>query len=205
MLNDLDAVDWKSLTHAYGEATDVPELLRVLLSPDAKAREAAHYELSSSIWHQGTVYSATAAAVPFLYELLNAPDVPDKSSIACLLANIADGSGYLEANAVGDFLEPAWRTILKEQNKSLENELSREATETALVRRAASKDLMFLLPFLNDDEPEIRRCVALAFANYPEHASWSLPAIDAALTSEKDEDVRFALLASKERLGTHAE
>ena len=51
MLNGLDAVDWKSLTHAYGEATDVPGLLRALLSPDGKVREETVYELFGNIWH----------------------------------------------------------------------------------------------------------------------------------------------------------
>ncbi|MDZ7617237.1 MAG: PBS lyase, partial [Patescibacteria group bacterium] len=74
MLEGLDTVDWASLRHAYGEATDVPGLLSALLSPDPKLREEATCELFGNIWHQGTVYPASAAAVPFLYELLTAPD-----------------------------------------------------------------------------------------------------------------------------------
>ncbi len=84
MLDGLDLIDWGSLSHAYGEASDVPEILRSLLSPDAA--EDAAYELYGNIWHQGTVYSATAAAVPFLYELLAQPAVKGRSGIAHLLA-----------------------------------------------------------------------------------------------------------------------
>lgn len=127
MLEGLDAVDWASLTHAYGEATDVPGLLRSLLSSDPKVREDAVYELFGNIWHQGTVYSASVAAVPFLYELLTAPGAQGKPAIALLLASIAGGVGYLEVHAVGDFGDPTWREILAEQGKSLEDEVSREA------------------------------------------------------------------------------
>ena len=32
MLEGLDAVEWAQLTHAYGAAVDVPELIRALTS-----------------------------------------------------------------------------------------------------------------------------------------------------------------------------
>jgi hypothetical protein len=200
MLERLDNVHWASLTHAYGTATDVPSLLRSLLSPDGKKRERAVYDLFGNIWHQGTVYPATAAAVPFLYELLIAPDVPGKTDITQLLACIADGVGYLEVHAVGDFGEPTWRKILGEKGKTLEGELEREQAEIASVRRAASNGLPHLIPYLRDNEPEIRRLVAVAFGNYPEHAGVSLPALEAAESSESDEEVRAALQESKARL-----
>lgn len=200
MLDGLENVDWGSLTHAYGEATDVPPLLRSLLSSDAKERERAVDDLFGNIWHQGTVYPATAAAVPFLYELLTAPEVPSKTDIAQLLACIADGVGYLEVHAVGDFGEPTWREILGQDGKKLEDELVREHAETTSVRQAASKGLPHLIPYLKDSEPESRRLVAVALANYPEHAGLSLPALAAAESSESDEEVLAAIKESTARL-----
>ncbi len=200
MLEGLDEVDWSSLTHAYGDATDVPDLLRALLSPNPKEREKTVYKLFGNIWHQGTVYPASAAATPFLYELLTVPEVQDKPAIAHLLSSIAEGVGYLKVHAVGDFGEPTWRKILSEQGKTLEGELSREADEINAVHRAASAGLNLLLPYLSDSEAEIRRSVASALGNYPEHSSWSLPAIEAALASEVVEEVQEALSDSKERL-----
>jgi len=199
MLEGLDRVDWTSLRHAHGAATDVPGSLRSLLSADPKMRDEAIYDLFGNIWHQGTVYAASAAAVPFLYELLTAPGVQDKSNIAHLLASIADGVGYLEVHAVGDVGEPTWRKILAAKGKTLEAELEREAAEINAVRRAASEGLRHLLPYLSDSEPEIRLSVAAALGNYPEHADWSLPAIEVVLAEEKDEDVREALAESKAR------
>ena len=146
------------------------------------------------------MYAASAAAVPFLYELLTAPEVQDKPAIAHLLASIAEGVGYLEVHAVDDFGVPTWRKILSDQGKTLEGELAREAAETRAVHRAASAGLRHLLPYLHNPGSEIRRSIASALGNYPEHETWSLPALDAALISETDEEVREALADSKARI-----
>jgi HEAT repeat protein len=200
MLEGLDQIDWASLRHAYGQASDVPDLLRALLSSKTKVRHEAIYELFGTLYHQGTVYSASAAAVPFLYELLTAPNVRDKSCLACLIASIADGAGYLEVHAVDDFGEPTWRKILAQQGKTLEDELKHEAAEIQAVRQAVAAGLQHLRPYLRDSEPEVRYSVAVALGNYPEHAGWSLPAIEAALASEADHEVRQALARSQARL-----
>lgn len=64
----LDSVRWAELEHAYGEADDLPGMLRALAGDDEQAAEALD-ELWSSILHQGTVYAATVQAVPFLAQL----------------------------------------------------------------------------------------------------------------------------------------
>ncbi|MFD8205571.1 hypothetical protein ACFV2S_04040 [Streptomyces sp. NPDC059695] len=65
-LDGLDALPWASSSHAYGSAEDVPDLLRALAGPDAAAADEALSELYGSVLHQGTVYAASAEAVPFL-------------------------------------------------------------------------------------------------------------------------------------------
>ena len=198
MLDGLDAIDWGSLSHAYGEASDVPQIIRSLLSPAVS--EDAAYELYGNIWHQGTVYPATAAVVPFLYEILAAPEVTGRSGIAHLLACIAAGRGYLEVHAVSPFGEKAWREILAKRGESLEEAMAREAAVTVSVRRAASLGLPALVPFLRDDEPEIRRAVASALGEYPEYATLSLPALTASAEREVDEEARDAIREAIDRL-----
>ncbi|MEU9245479.1 hypothetical protein [Streptomyces sp. NPDC048385] len=66
----LDQVDWSRLCHAYGSAEDIPALLRDLASPAEETAAEAEQELWGSIVHQGTVYTATAPAVPFLARLV---------------------------------------------------------------------------------------------------------------------------------------
>jgi hypothetical protein len=58
-------IDWPSLRHAYGAASDVPALLD-RLSPDP--HDEAWGELWSRICHQGSAYSASFAALPALAE-----------------------------------------------------------------------------------------------------------------------------------------
>ncbi|MFE4608959.1 hypothetical protein ACFRK5_11455 [Streptomyces niveus] len=62
---DLDAQPWADREHAYGSADDVPGRLRALASDDAEEAEEALYELYGNIVHQGSVYEATAHAVPY--------------------------------------------------------------------------------------------------------------------------------------------
>jgi hypothetical protein len=91
MLDDLDDIDWSSLEHAYGPATDVPEHLRGLLAGSAQERGRALSGLYGGICHQGTRYEASAPAVPFLLELLEDPATPDRAAIAGLVAAVAVG------------------------------------------------------------------------------------------------------------------
>ncbi|MFF5726962.1 hypothetical protein [[Kitasatospora] papulosa] len=63
---EVDAQQWAGLTHAYGSAADVPDCLRALAGDDDEKAAEALSELYGSILHQGSVYEATAHAVPFL-------------------------------------------------------------------------------------------------------------------------------------------
>src|SRR6516162_19752 len=91
MLERLDRVDWASLTHAYGPASDTLDHIRQLASSRASQRKAARGALYSTIFHQGTRYAATAPAVPFLFELLDDPGTPERGEIIRLLVHLAVG------------------------------------------------------------------------------------------------------------------
>lgn len=91
MLDGLDQIDWARLGHAYGPAKDVPEQIRALCSADPDTRAKARWQLYGNIFHQGTRYEATAYAVPFLIEVLGAPDTVDRAELLELLSSIAIG------------------------------------------------------------------------------------------------------------------
>src|SRR5262249_15671193 len=146
-----DTIDWATLTHAHGAATNVPGLLRSLLSDDADLRMDALSTLHEYIWHQGDVYPASAAAVPFLYELLIHPDVQEKEGIVSLLGCIATGTGAWERNVRNDG-EEMWRTILARQGQSLEQRLVAEAVALKAIHKNVSEGLQHLLPYLSDRE-----------------------------------------------------
>ncbi|ANZ39147.1 hypothetical protein BBK82_26815 [Lentzea guizhouensis] len=91
MLTGLDQVDWARLSHAHGPATDVPDQIRDLLADEPSVRRRAVNELFGNIYHQGTVYEATAHAVPFLLEVLASPGCQERPHVLALLTAIVTG------------------------------------------------------------------------------------------------------------------
>ncbi|MBM2614190.1 hypothetical protein JIG36_01295 [Actinoplanes sp. LDG1-06] len=84
-------VDWAGLRHAYGSAEDVPGNVAALGSADEDERREAFGELYTSIIHQGNRYSASAAAVPLLLDLVAEPSTPERDLPLYLLGLIAVG------------------------------------------------------------------------------------------------------------------
>jgi hypothetical protein len=190
----LDAVDWGALSHAFGSAENVPQLLRKLISTDPDTRWEAFDELTNTVWHQGTVYSVSSHVVPFLIAMLSSPDTPDKRLPAVLLAMLADGSSGLEVHALGDSPTAArMRAWLAEEGRDLEAELAQEREWVKETRLAVGEAVPLLLPFLSDKEPGVRESVALGLARYPERADGLLPPLTAALHREIEEYVRKAI------------
>jgi hypothetical protein len=107
LLEGLLSVNWAALNHAYGSAADVPGLLRALANPDRAAgaiteaarlgersvRDEAIWQLWGNVFHQGSLYQASAKTVPFLVEILR--DGPDEAELRSFLLS------YLNHLALG--------------------------------------------------------------------------------------------------------
>lgn len=64
-LFSLESSRWSELEHTYGQASDIPSLLKQLVEvPDSSDNKEPWFPLWSSLAHQGDVYSASFAAVP---------------------------------------------------------------------------------------------------------------------------------------------
>ena len=76
---DLGSIRWNELTHAYGNAGDIPKLLEQAAKwPLAeKYQDEPYFSLWSSLCHQGDAYSASYAAVPHLASFCDA-EAPKK-------------------------------------------------------------------------------------------------------------------------------
>jgi hypothetical protein len=62
---------WNELEHAYGNASDIPGLLKQLSAlPVAAGEDEPWFSLWSALAHQGDVYSASFAAVPHVIAAL---------------------------------------------------------------------------------------------------------------------------------------
>jgi hypothetical protein len=92
VLEGLDDVPWSDHSHAYGQASDVPVALRAVAAGGDAADDAMEW-LWRAIWHQGTIYSASALAVPFVTELAATPslDVEHRRGLILLLFSIGRG------------------------------------------------------------------------------------------------------------------
>ena len=200
MLDGLDAIDWASVTHAYGPADDVPDMIRAMTSDDAEIRQQAFYQAYGNIWHQGTVYAATAPAVPFLLELAAAPTLPDRHRVLELLFHLAHGSSYLD---VHQHLSVVGET-LKEQRDfgdDLAEELKWVQAATAAV--AAGKDVYLTL--LSDDVPAVRRHAARMLTCCPDHRSEIVPALIRTLDFDDDAGARATALSAVAALAANDE
>lgn len=89
---NLDAVAWEQLTHAYGHAGRLPHVLRKLAAVGVAVREEAASKLCGLICHQGTLYDATAAALPFVLEIVRRRDLPVIEDLAYLLQAVAESA-----------------------------------------------------------------------------------------------------------------
>lgn len=100
VLQGISKVDWGALVHAYGPATEVPDLLRGLAANDDRWGDL-HNEFVGAVLHQGSTYSASAPALQVLAELANAPGLAPKRRLDLLYTLFLAGSSSAQADAYG--------------------------------------------------------------------------------------------------------
>lgn len=196
VLDGLDVVAWGELSHAYGSACDTPELLRQASSEDREIASAAISELHGSIFHQGTVYPATVAAVPFLAELAAAaPNCRD--DFAWMLGMLAD-----DRHAYGVSF-PGVRAAVAAQLESLAALLDdadsavREAAAYATAKAGVTAEPLWRR-WAAENDPAARASLALALGEVD--AAVAEPVLgDAALHG--DPQVRVAAAVALLRAG----
>jgi hypothetical protein len=165
LLDSLDAVPWAKLNHAYGPATDVPELLRALVDP-ASASEVmrqtakrhkrdvrAHviWTLWGNVYHQGTRWQVTSHVVPFLLEILvSGPRDPELVEfLLTYLHHIA--LGY-PADMFPELVDPAVEFALADAAVEDAEDEFNDARMVAYARdcyRAVEAALPQIAPFAN--------------------------------------------------------
>ncbi|MET8832664.1 hypothetical protein ABZV78_01920 [Micromonospora sp. NPDC004540] len=156
-LSGLDDVPWAELSHAHGSAEDIPGLLRELADPYGDWDEILDELFGDDLLHQGTCYSATAPALPYLSRLIRSGALPARQRFdlhAWLLiaaARWADGliGGAEVALARG---EPP-----------------RPASWTEAVYRAVDEELPALLAGWEVEVPAVRFVLAALAGLHPVH------------------------------------
>ncbi|MFB6894662.1 hypothetical protein ACFCX4_35865 [Kitasatospora sp. NPDC056327] len=124
--------DWSQLSHAYGPADDIPDLLdRIASERDAELWN----DLWSAICHQGSVYSASFAALPWLAATAECGDRDQESRAVLLAGAIVAGAGEPDgAGKVRTERAEAIASVLAAVNRLLRS--STEPTEYAYLLEA---------------------------------------------------------------------
>lgn len=110
----LDDKRWSELEHAYGKAQDVPRLLRELAdSPPCDGYDAEPYcSLWGALCHQGTVYSASYAALPHIVRAMEAAPSRAQWSALLLVASIEIARSKGDGPEMSDELKGAYEDAL---------------------------------------------------------------------------------------------
>jgi hypothetical protein len=164
----LASVAWDTLEHAYGEASDVPEMVRGLR--DAETALDAMRGLWSSVLHQGFVCPATGPTIRVLGILLGDPGVAGRAETVGLLAGAAKAVATASA-AGGDGSDPV----------------------TDEVRRALGDAVCRVLPVLDDPSGAARASVGALVAVLSDPPVDVLAGLRARLAVETDPEVVCAL------------
>jgi hypothetical protein len=191
VLAGLRAIEWDKLTHAYGSAADVPDLLEEFLSNDPQTIHDAAWELQPKFLNQETVFEAAVFAIPFLIELLEhlALLSEAKKSILAMLRGCAKGITAFDK----------LRNSPAGTNKN-EPEIAPKQDESEAYALAAHEAVKPALPaciqLLVDPDEMVVEFAAHVLGNFPEEYAILVPAFHDALLQTQDFRKRVHLIMS---------
>ncbi|MEU4659943.1 hypothetical protein AB0G32_39475 [Streptomyces sp. NPDC023723] len=151
-LPGLDQVPWDHIQDSSGSAAGIPALLARVATGDAGTARAALAELRARICQYGfVVEQATAATVPFLWELAQRPEVRCRAQIIRLLHSIAAARQWESTATVYPKLlnhrenpvvwERAARQAVRARRGALEQLLAEDDTEISRVTSELARTL----------------------------------------------------------------
>ncbi|MFE6622660.1 HEAT repeat domain-containing protein [Streptomyces sp. NPDC057740] len=188
MFTGIDDVDWASMGHAYTDsATDVPDLLRDLVSDDPARRDVALDGMYGALHHQGDVYDSTVACIPFLFELVTAEAVADRGAVVRLLCSIA-GEREPDPEEIGGLFED------EEEDAAFVQPFM---DAWAAVRGRAD----VFLGLLADPDAGVRAAAAAALAHVHPAPTRVLGALRDRLAVERDPEAVGAIVDAIGRVG----
>jgi hypothetical protein len=212
----VDSIDWAAVRHAYGPATDIPELLSLLESEHKSDRDHAMYEFHGNVWHQGTRYPASVAIVPFLAALAANPAIYERDRIVHLLRDIALGydhqflPGGVDIASRRQEFERLRRLTIEDREREFhewvaaalsegerqdrmwerphfENRCLELENELAVYDAVQDKALPTICDLLRqDDDAVVREAAARTVAFFPESSHKSLPLLRSMVFQNED-------------------
>lgn len=176
-VRSLDQIDWKSLGyHVYGRHEIIPQEIRNLLSEDAEVRQKARGFLLGEGQDFGDIYDVTPHIIPFLFEILDIPDAPDKDKLLYHLSVVAEHS-----------LNPP-RSSIRMLRLCLQ---TYDALKTGMG---------ILIALLDDPLIEVRAASTELLASMTDEVESLIPELLRSFRKEPTEEIQIALLTSLKRL-----
>ncbi|MBT8492986.1 MAG: hypothetical protein KJO07_07995 [Deltaproteobacteria bacterium] len=112
LFDQIESVDWSDQEDAYGQATSAPNILVGLLAQDDPDSEEVSDHVYGQLWshlcHQGTVYSATAVALPFAIRIAAYRKAPFRKALLDFISACACHS----AETIERAREEEWDDVL---------------------------------------------------------------------------------------------
>ncbi|MFG1994460.1 hypothetical protein ACGFJ7_31260 [Actinoplanes sp. NPDC048988] len=156
-VSGLDGIPWAELSHAHGSAEDIPDLLRALSDPFGDWDQTLDELLGDDLLHQGTCYSATPPALPFLARMITSGALPAKQRLdLCVWLLVA-------ADRWADGL------LADADRAAAEGRPPRPATWSLDVHFAVDELVPALLTRWETEPPAVRFALACLAALFPHH------------------------------------
>lgn len=194
MLEALNAIDWSHVSGCYGWSEEIPSAIRGLVSEDPTERGTALGTLWMSLEHQGSVYEASALAVPFLLAILADPQTQGKRQLIHFLAHLGCRGLYLGHWYIDLSTRLAFQYQEEGHGPISQEVIDRHRKWEEETHQGFRKGLDTLLPLLSDPDPAIREEIAFLLAAFPEDRSRLLPSLMAQFQAETREPVQCSLL-----------
>jgi len=191
-LDGLDEIDWKSLEHAYGSAHNVPTILRGLLAEEEQVHSLG--ALYGALYHQGSLYSSTPYAVPFLVRIATSPTTPGRDEVLVYLATLTHRERWF-AIPRPEPLGPREAAAPESLARADEQGRLWDATCAAIAREAEA-----LVALLEDRSPRVRAAAAFVLGCLPEARTSLQPSLRVAIARERKDRVRATMILALFRL-----
>lgn len=185
MWENLDSLSWGDHLYAFGTAENMPKLLRELLLKSKVRRNKAYDNLADAICPQGTCFTASLHAVPFLLELIENDNIPGRHDAIDILLGVAVACD-------SDYVPP--RECIRESLAEMEEEIAcmdtkeREESGALLCLQcyaAVRKGVRTFIRLLDDPDDRVANHAAYALAWFPDDHKLSLPRLRERLVDPK--------------------
>jgi hypothetical protein len=144
-MTELNYVNWDDLQDAYGKASKVPDLLKQVLddmSAPKDRQSGPWFELWSRLYHQGSVYTASYAAVPILVEAIRNINKPIAMVFFLLPVSIEIARTRVGALRISETLEEDYNRSIKQLGVAAKKILAEEVLDSYLKKAAQAAELV---------------------------------------------------------------